>query len=106
MAKHESESTYICMDNTRISERTFFVPLGFGGYLLTIAIDTSGNNLVNTIDSDYSATRESVGAARGRQGQQGWEVGLSIRSPCCNRCQWSNVIGQQHVHRAELGERR
>ena len=36
------------MDNTRISERTFFVPLGFGGYLLTIAIDASGNNLVNT----------------------------------------------------------
>ena len=25
MAKHESESTYICMDNTRISEKTFFV---------------------------------------------------------------------------------
>ena len=36
MAKHESESTYICMDNTPISEKTFFVPLGFGGYLLTI----------------------------------------------------------------------
>ena len=36
MAKHESESTYICMNNTRIYEKTFFVPLGFGGYLLTI----------------------------------------------------------------------
>ena len=36
MAKHESESTYICMDNMRISEKTFFVPLTFGGYLLTI----------------------------------------------------------------------
>ena len=35
-AKHESESTYICIDNTRISEKTFFVPLRFGGYLLTI----------------------------------------------------------------------
>ena len=34
MAKRESESTYICMDKTRISEKTFFVPLG--GYLLTI----------------------------------------------------------------------
>ena len=48
MDKHERESTNICMDrmsfrifaychNTRISERTFFVPLGFEGYLLTIA---------------------------------------------------------------------
>ena len=37
MAKHVSESTYICMDNTRISEKTLLVPLGFGGYLLTIA---------------------------------------------------------------------
>ena len=37
MAKHESESTYICMDNTRISEKRFLVPLGFWGYLLTIA---------------------------------------------------------------------
>ena len=36
MSKHESESTYICMDNTRISEKTFSVPLGFGVYLLTI----------------------------------------------------------------------
>ena len=36
MAKHKSESTDICMDNTRISEKTFFVPLGFGGYFLTI----------------------------------------------------------------------
>ena len=35
MAKQESESTYICIDNTRISEKTFLVPLGFGGYLLT-----------------------------------------------------------------------
>ena len=26
------------MDNTRISEKTFLVPLGFGGYLLTIEI--------------------------------------------------------------------
>ena len=26
------------MDNTRKSEKTFFVPLGFGGYLLTIAV--------------------------------------------------------------------
>ena len=40
MAKHESESTYICMDNTRISEKTFFVPLGFGGYLPTIGLAT------------------------------------------------------------------
>ena len=39
MAKHESESTYICMDDTRIFEKTFFVPLGFGGYLLTIVSD-------------------------------------------------------------------
>ena len=38
MAEHESERTYICTDNTRISEKTFFVPLGFGGYLLTIVI--------------------------------------------------------------------
>ena len=37
MAKHEIESTYISMDNTRISEKTFSVPLGIGGYLLTIA---------------------------------------------------------------------
>ena len=36
MAKHESESTYISMDNTRISEKTFSVPFGFGGYILTI----------------------------------------------------------------------
>ena len=36
MAKHESESTYISMDNTRLSEKTFTVPLRFGGYLLTI----------------------------------------------------------------------
>ena len=43
MAKHKSESTYICMDNTRISDKTFFVPLGFGGYLLTI--DTMYNVL-------------------------------------------------------------
>ena len=34
MAKRESESTYICMDNTQISEKTFFVHLGFGGYIL------------------------------------------------------------------------
>ena len=27
---------HICMDSTRISEKTFFVPHGFGGYLLTI----------------------------------------------------------------------
>ena len=33
MAKHESERTYICMDKTRISKKTFLVPLGFGGYL-------------------------------------------------------------------------
>ena len=38
MAKHESESTYMCMDNTRMSEKTFFVPLVFGGNLLTIVI--------------------------------------------------------------------
>ena len=38
MAKHESESTYICNDNTWISEKTFFVPLGFGGYLLIVEI--------------------------------------------------------------------
>ena len=31
MAKHEKESTYISMDNTRIFEKTFSVPLGFGG---------------------------------------------------------------------------
>ena len=37
MAKHKSESTYISMDNTQISEKAFSVPLGFGGYLLTIA---------------------------------------------------------------------
>ena len=36
MAKHESGSTYICMDNSRIFEKTFFVPLGFEGYLLAI----------------------------------------------------------------------
>ena len=36
MAKHENKSTYICTDNTRISEKTFFVSLEFGGYLLTI----------------------------------------------------------------------
>ena len=36
MAKHENESTYISMDNTRISEKTFSLPLGFEGYLLTI----------------------------------------------------------------------
>ena len=40
LAKHESESTYICMNNTRISEETFFGPLGFGGYLLTIECDS------------------------------------------------------------------
>ena len=41
MANHESENTYTCigMDNTRISEKIFFVPLGFGGYLLTIDRD-------------------------------------------------------------------
>ena len=33
--KHESESTYICIDNSRISEKPFLVPLGFGGYLPT-----------------------------------------------------------------------
>ena len=43
MDKHEIESTYICMDNTRISEKTFFVPLGFGGYLLTIDYDNNSN---------------------------------------------------------------
>ena len=32
MAIHESESTYICMDNTRIFEKTLSVPLGFEGY--------------------------------------------------------------------------
>ena len=37
MAKHENECTYISMDNTRISEKTFSVPLGFGWYFLTIA---------------------------------------------------------------------
>ena len=37
MAKHENEGTYISMDNTLISEKTFSIPLGFGGYLLTIA---------------------------------------------------------------------
>ena len=36
MAKHESESTCICMDNTQISEKTFLLPLEYGGYLLTI----------------------------------------------------------------------
>ena len=39
MAKHESECTYIRMDNSQISEKTFFVPLGFGGYLLTIEFE-------------------------------------------------------------------
>ena len=42
MAKHEGESTYISMDNTRISEKTFSVPLGFGGYLLTIEVVAYG----------------------------------------------------------------
>ena len=36
MVKHENESTYMCIDYTPISERTFSVPLGFGGYLLTV----------------------------------------------------------------------
>ena len=37
----ESERTYISMDNTRISEMTFSVLLGFGGYLPTIVKDVS-----------------------------------------------------------------
>ena len=41
MAKHENESIYVSMDNTRISEKTFSVPLGFGGYLLTIESDNT-----------------------------------------------------------------
>ena len=47
MAKHESESTYISMDNTRISEKTFSVPLGFGGFLLTIVRAISVLKLVH-----------------------------------------------------------
>ena len=43
MAKRESESTYICMDNTRISEKKFFVPLECGGYPLTIDIETASS---------------------------------------------------------------
>ena len=38
MVKHENESTHISMDNTRISEKTFSVPLGFGGYIITIVV--------------------------------------------------------------------
>ena len=58
MPKHESESTYISMDNTRISEKTFSVPLGFGGYLLTIGMDVSGDGLfaVESINSIISAS--------------------------------------------------
>ena len=36
IAKHESESTYISMDNTWISEKTFSVPLGFGDTFLPL----------------------------------------------------------------------
>ena len=42
MAKHENETAYISMDNTRISENTFSVPLGFWGYLLTIMYANTG----------------------------------------------------------------
>ena len=36
-------NTSICMGITQISERTFFVPLGFGGYLLTIELSGTEN---------------------------------------------------------------
>ena len=36
MVKHLSESKYICMVETRITEKRFFVTLGFLGYLVTI----------------------------------------------------------------------
>ena len=39
--KHESESTYICMDNIREypKRHSSYLDLGFGGYLLTIEVD-------------------------------------------------------------------
>ena len=37
------------MDNTQISEKTFSVPLGFGGYLLTIMYY---NNISQQINRD------------------------------------------------------
>ena len=58
MAKHKNESTYISMDNSRISEKTFSVPLGFGGYLLTIVhvalrYNTSRNSNLKILRTGY-----------------------------------------------------
>ena len=53
MAKHESESTYNCMDNMRISEKTFSVPLGFGGYILTIELADTFVLCYNDLNVEY-----------------------------------------------------
>ena len=63
MANHESESTYISLDNTRISKKTFSVPLGFGGYLLTIDVGPCGKkckDLFCEIDLVYTKGQHDV----------------------------------------------
>ena len=53
MPKHESESTYICMDNSRISEKPFLVPLGFGGYFLACTIDIDSGEIYTDANKPY-----------------------------------------------------